>query len=136
MDNRTLNGLIWNVRGMSDKEKIDFIKECVSKYMLDFIGIQETIKQEFSPNFLSGIGGDMEFNWTWNPARGKSGGILVGINKNSFDILEKEQGEYFIRTLLSNKKDGFCCYLVIVYGDAQPAGKPKFLVELVHTINK
>jgi hypothetical protein len=38
--------------------------------------------------------------------------------------------------LLSNKSDGFTWNLVVVYGDAQQAGKAPFLVELAHIIQK
>jgi endonuclease/exonuclease/phosphatase family metal-dependent hydrolase len=50
--------------------------------------------------------------------------------------LERETGDYFVRLLLCNKSDGFTWNLVVVYGDAQQAGKAPFLVELVHIIHK
>ena len=129
-----LNGLIWNSRGPREKSKRDFIKATVVNSNLDFIGIQETIKQDFTQPFLASMGGEAAFNWTWTPARGRSGGILLGINSNTFNVLEKEMGEYFIRTLVHNKLEDFTWNLVVVYGDAQPSGKAKFLVELVHVI--
>jgi endonuclease/exonuclease/phosphatase family metal-dependent hydrolase len=42
----------------------------------------------------------------------------------------------FVRLLLSNKSDGFTWNLVVVYGDAQQAGKAPSLVELAHIIQK
>jgi hypothetical protein len=36
--------------------------------------------------------------------------------------------------LINNRKDNFIWNLVVVYGDAQPTGKIKFLVDLVHII--
>ena len=59
---------------------------------------------------------------------------MLGINSDTFNVLEKEMGEYFIRTLVHNKLEDFTWNLVVVYGDAQPSGKAKFLVELVHII--
>jgi hypothetical protein len=61
---------------------------------------------------------------------------VVGVNKNTMDVLEKQTGEYFVRLLVCNKNDGFTWNLVVVYGDAQQAGKALFLVELVHIIHK
>ena len=75
-------------------------------------------------------------DWTKIPSRGRSGGILVGINENTFQILDKEIGVYCIRVKISNKIDGFCWNLIIVYGDAQPAGKVAFLIELARFINR
>lgn len=60
----------------------------------------------------------------------------MGINLNTFDILGKECGEYYIRVLLGNKSDNFTWNLVVVYGDAQQTGKANFLIELVHVIRK
>jgi hypothetical protein len=36
--------------------------------------------------------------------------------------------------LINNRKDNFTWNLVVVYVDAQPTGKLKFLVDLVHII--
>ena len=85
-----LNGFIWNPRGVGDKSKRYFIKETTDKHKVDFIGLQETIKQDFTDAMLLSIGGDSMFNWAWPPAKGRSGGILLGVNSNTMDVLEKE----------------------------------------------
>ena len=41
------------------------------------------------------------------PPRGRSGGMLVGINLGTFDVGEIEEGEYFVRFRIRNKEDGF-----------------------------
>ena len=61
---------------------------------------------------------------------------MLGINSDTLGVLEKELGEYFIRILEHSKLENFTWNLVIVYGDAQPTGKAKFLVGLVHIIKK
>ena len=71
-----------------------------------------------------------KISWNWSQPRGRAGGILVGINNDSFDIVNVEIGIYFIRTLLLDKKGKFEWNLVIVYGDAQNAGKVAYLAEL------
>ena len=129
-----LNGLVWNSRGVGDKGKRDFVCESASKYKLDFIGIQETMRQDFSESILHSIGGETPFNWTWTPSRGRSGGILLGINSDTLEVLETGRGEYFIRVLVLGKIEKLSWNLVVVYGDAQPTGKAKFLVELVHIV--
>lgn len=131
-----LNGFVWNSRGLGDKYKRDYICEMAKNHNLDFIGIQETIRQDFPQTMLLSMGGDIAFEWTWTPSRGRSGGILLGINTDTFNILEKEMGKYFIRILVHSKAEDFIWNLVIVYGDAQPTGKAEFLVELVHIIKK
>ena len=129
-----INGLIWNPRGIEDKCKRDFVRETVDRHKIDFIGLQETIKHDFSKAILLSIGREILFNWAWTPAKGRSGGILLGVNTNTIDVLEKEMGDYFIRFLVHSKLENFTWNLVVVYVDAQPTGKAKFLVELVHII--
>jgi hypothetical protein len=51
------------------------------------------------------MSGDLDFKWFWTPSVGRSGGISVGINLNTFDVLGKEYGEYFIQILVGNKTD-------------------------------
>jgi hypothetical protein len=85
-----LNGLIQNLCGVGDKNKRNFIREISDKHKLDFIRIQEIIRQDFSKTMLSSIGGDTAFSWIWTPARGKSRGILLGINNDTFDILQRK----------------------------------------------
>ena len=127
-----ISGLIWNSRGIGEKKKRDFIKEQIGKNNLDFVGIQETMKTDFNKLDLSDLSASEKFEWDFLPSKGRSGGILVGINSATLIKEKKEQGEYFVKITVRNIGDGFCWDLVVVYGDAQPRGKPKFLVELVH----
>jgi hypothetical protein len=74
------------------------------------------------------------FCWDCIPARGRSGGILLGVNKEAYDVVEKQKGVYFVRFLIASKKDNFTWNLVVVYGDAQQDGKANFLVELANVL--
>ena len=65
------------------------------------------------------------------PPRGRSGGMLVGINLGTFDVGEVEEGEYFVRFKIRNKEDGFQWNLISVYGAAQDEFKEAFLTKLV-----
>lgn len=127
-----LRGLVWNCGGIGDSEKKKFIREQINKNSLDFVGIQETMKVDFHPLELSNSSAQEPFDWSFLPSKGKSGGILVGTNNNSLVKGEVELGEYFVKIKVSNVSDGFVWNLVIVYEDAQPTRKSKFLVELVH----
>lgn len=110
--------------------KKGFVRECIVDKRLEFIGLQETIKSDFSPNELHNLSTGKNFLWEWIAPRGKSGGILVGVNNDSFDIVHVEKGEYFVRLLLFDKNTKFHWNLITVYGDAQTDGKASFLAEL------
>jgi hypothetical protein len=49
-----LSGFIWNGRGVGDSGKRDFIRESVVAKKIDFIGIQESMKQDCSDSFNGG----------------------------------------------------------------------------------
>jgi hypothetical protein len=67
------------------------------------------------------------------PPRGRSGGILLGINSLVLDLSVIVEGEFFIKFLLRNRQDDFKWILMVVYGPAQEDFKTAFLSELVRT---
>lgn len=52
---------------------------------LDFVGFQETKKENFGNSILKYINKD--FIWHALPAKGTAGGILVGVNERKFDVI-------------------------------------------------
>jgi len=78
----TLQGLIWNCRGLRKDGVATFLKSLIFQYNLHFIGLQETMVEECTDNILRKFDANQDFLWLWNPSKGKSGGILVGIKKN------------------------------------------------------
>ena len=47
-----MTGLFWNCRGVSKKGMSVMIKELLADNMVDFVGLQETIKKKYSNSFL------------------------------------------------------------------------------------
>uniref|UniRef100_A0A453SF88 Endonuclease/exonuclease/phosphatase domain-containing protein n=1 Tax=Aegilops tauschii subsp. strangulata TaxID=200361 RepID=A0A453SF88_AEGTS len=50
---------------------------------IDIVGLQETIRQDFSIHELHGLSRH-PFSWQWLPASGLSGGILLGVREDLF----------------------------------------------------
>jgi hypothetical protein len=92
-----LTGFIWNRCGIRDIIKRYFILDTTITSSVGFIGIQETIMQEYPEAILNSLRGNLDFNWTSIPSRGRSGGILVGVNETTFQVLEKETRIYCVR---------------------------------------
>ena len=67
--------------------------------------------------------------------RGRSGGMILGINPLTFDIGQIE-GDFFIRFKLRHKEDDFKFNLISIYGPAQLDLKSHFLSELVRVCSK
>jgi hypothetical protein len=101
----------------------------VEDYGLDFIGIQETQLEVFRDSWFDQVGAREIFYWHAAASNGRSGGILVGVRSDKFDILETEQGLHFVRFYLANKIMNLKWNLVIIYGASQLSGKEIFLRE-------
>jgi hypothetical protein len=76
---------------------------------------------------------ERDYLWHSKALVGRSGGMLLGIDLQSFDIGAIDEGEYYIKFHLCNKSDDYKWALAVVYGPAQNEHKEKFLAELVNT---
>jgi hypothetical protein len=83
---------------------------------LDFIAILETKRYDFT---LAHFCANKNYTWNWSPTRGCSGGILLGVNIDNFDIQSVALGNFHVKLHLKNKIDNFEWVLVAVYGVAQ-----------------
>jgi hypothetical protein len=126
-----MKGFIWNSDGFRDPAKHSLIKETVKTHRLDFIVISETSRESFSTPFLNNLAAGMDYSWFCLPPRGRSGGILSGINNASLIVTKVITGDFCVKFHLKIKRDNFEWALVAVYGAAQDRHKPAFLAELV-----
>jgi exonuclease III len=123
-------GLIWNCQGLGNGIKIEFLKELIRKERIEFIGIQETNKKSFEDSWLQSISSNRNFAWFWSLAKGRSGGLLVGLDADVFDIRQVDKVDFMIKVLLAHKESGFIWNFINVYGAAQNDYKQIFLTEL------
>jgi hypothetical protein len=126
-----MKGFIWNSDGFRDPAKRSLIKETVKEQKLDFIVISETRRPSFSAPFLTNLAIGMDYSWFCLPPRGRSGGILAGINNASLMVTKVITREFCVKFHLKIKRDNFEWALVALYGAAQDRHKPSFLAELV-----
>jgi hypothetical protein len=126
-----MKGFMWNSDGFGDLAKHLAVKEAIKEHSLDFVVISETGRPKFTTPFLSNLASGMDLNWYCLPPRGRSGGILAGINNASLTVTKVITGEFCVKFYLKNKVDNFEWALVAVYGAAQDNQKPIFLAELV-----
>ena len=76
------------------------------------------------------------FLWHCMAPHSRSGGILLGVDLNVFDIGAIAEGDFFVKFTLRCKSDGFKFVLYTVYGLAQYQNKEAFLVELANICSK
>lgn len=131
-----MKGVFWNCDGFRDPLKHRFISELTKEQNLSFIAISETIKRSFTESFLRNLCGGRNFIWHTKEPSGHSGGILMGIDMDIYDIGAIDEGDFYVKFILCNKNDCFKWALTVVYGPAQNDRKDAFLTELVQLVSR
>ena len=72
------------------------MKEFVREEGIDVVGLQETIKTDFSHRDLLAVDPLERFAWQWVPAVGHSGGLLLGINQVCCEVVSWDAGRFFL----------------------------------------
>jgi hypothetical protein len=71
-----MRGIFWNIRGLNNLGRNFCLGQLIRDNRLDFIGVQETKKEDFHPSFLKNLTLPISFSWNFLPARGTAGGYL------------------------------------------------------------
>jgi exonuclease III len=106
------------------------LKNLILEYKFHFIGLQETMIADCENSLLRKFDINQDYLWLWNASKGKSGGILVGVLLERFDVGSFKQGEFMIPLNLWDKFLKLKWNLLVVYGAAQEESKMTFLTEL------
>jgi hypothetical protein len=128
--------IFWNCNGFHDPKKYKFISDLTKEQNLYFIALSETERKSFTSPLLKNLCVGREYIWHVKEPRGRSGGILLGIDLSRFHIGAIDEGDYYVKFHLCNKDDSFKWALVVVYGPAQDDQKAQFLSELVNMGSK
>jgi hypothetical protein len=130
-----MKGIFWNNRGLSDFAKTRFLRETSKEQHLSFIALLETGKKDFSQDSLNNFSGGRNFVWHLTVPHGRSGGISLGVNLDVLDVGSIDDGDFFVKFRLRDRKSDFKWVLVVVYGAGQPEFKESLLTELVQSCN-
>jgi hypothetical protein len=88
------------------------------------------MRQDFSDQELrSLVSGDL-FHWHWRAAVGRSGGMLLGIRDDSFEVGAIRQGNFFLSASLFHRETKFKFEFIGVYGPADHTRSHQFLADL------
>jgi hypothetical protein len=63
-------------------------------------------------------------------ASGHSGGILLGVKEETFEVEDMDHGEFFVGMSLTHRRSNLQWEVIIVYGPADHRSSPAFLAEL------
>jgi len=106
------------------------VREYIFNEKVDIVGLQETVKHDFADHELCELAGGANFTWFWLAAKGKSGGILLGVKVDSLEVENHEIKEFSIGATIRDRLSNFRWNLHIVYGSAQHDNFSIFLNEL------
>lgn len=81
-----MKGLIWNCRDIKKKAVSTYLRNLILDHKFLFIGLQETMQADIDDNILRLIDPYVSYLWKWIPSRGRSGGILSGLNTDLCDV--------------------------------------------------
>jgi hypothetical protein len=112
------------------------LAELVKEEQINFIALSEIGKDSFPDHVLKNLCGGHDFLWHTMAPHGRSGGILLGVDMNVFDIGAISEGDFYVKFTLRCKTNGFKFVLYSVYGPAQHQYKSAFLSELANTCSK
>ena len=122
--------LFLNIRGFGVPGRQTLIKELLRTKRIDVVCLQETIKREFSDPELRGMEVGEKFFWSWLPACGYSGGMLMGVRDNMFEVGSLDMGSNFISLEVLHRPTNLKYWLINVYSPADHSKMEEFLYEI------
>ena len=96
----------------------------------DIVGLQETIKANFRFHELLAIDPLERFEWQHVPAVGHSGGILLGLSRVLYEIIDWDVGSFYIAAHFRIRASLRELAIIQVYGPADHSHSAEFLAEL------
>lgn len=96
---------ILDVKGLGNPERRRQLEEVIYQNRIEIVGVQETIRENFTMYELETLCGGMDFQWLTKPADGHSRGLLLGVNLEIFEAGEMDVGEFFLSMELKIRRD-------------------------------
>lgn len=121
--------LIWNVRGLNRKARRDAVRMMVESTRPDIVCLQETKKESISRFMVFSLLGNVFDQFTFLPAIGTRGGILLAWKGSVCSALQTRVDEFSILVQF-NHDSNLPWWFTGVYGPQSDEKKLQFLQEL------
>jgi hypothetical protein len=89
--------IFWNCRGLGDLAKHNYLFHLAREHRLDFIAFIETGRSSLSESNLRHFCGGVDSLWHLMPPRGRSGGMMLGVNPGVYDIGAIDEGDFYCK---------------------------------------
>lgn len=122
--------LNWNVRGLNNPNRRDVVRDMVTSTRATIVCLQETKLQCFDDRLIAQtLGYQFTGNYSYLPAAGVRGGILIAVSDNHFR-LSSSRTDNTITVRLQMLEDGEEWDITGVYGPQGRQNKTRFIQEL------
>ncbi|XP_071683220.1 uncharacterized protein [Lolium perenne] len=125
-----MRALFWNIRGFGRRGRRTLLKEYLRLHRIDLVLLQETIKQDFTDAELTSLEVGEKFFWSWLPANGHSGGMLLGVRDSLFEVGRMDRGQLFLSLSVLHRVSNKKLEVIGIYGPADHARSRGFLDEI------
>ena len=96
----------WNIRGLGNPQAKRILRDHLCDKDIDLVGVQETKLEVYPNRFFQNL--SVRINtWLFKPSVGSSGGILLGVNDDKYQVLNHWIKDFSISVLLKNRFDSF-----------------------------
>lgn len=127
MSSNNISILCWNVRGLNAEARCLVVHETLKNTAAHIVCLQETKLASIDKPLALFLGGYKFDNFTYKPARGTKGGILVMWKDTAVALQNPEIGHYSISSTVLIRHDTASFKLTTVYGPTRRAEKEAFL---------
>jgi exonuclease III len=125
-----MRGITWNCRSIKRKGVTSFLRNLILEHNFHLIALQETMQESIEDKIIRSIDPNQEYLWKWISSRGRSGGILSGVNLELYDVGSFFERNFALQLNLWYKKNKVKWNFINLHGAAQEENKNDFLVEL------
>lgn len=122
--------LFYNIRGVGALGRQQQICDIVIQEKVQILCLQETIREVISRKVMRTIGAGFSYDWNVKPACGHSGGLLIAVRSDDFEVMAHSQGDYFVSSVVRDKVSNLCWEVINVYGPVLHEKKDMFLAEI------
>jgi hypothetical protein len=77
--------------------KDNYLSHLSREHRLDFIALMETDRSSFLDSTLRHFYSGADFLWHLMPPRGRSGGMILGVNPGVYDIGAIDEGNFYCK---------------------------------------
>lgn len=99
----------------------------IREHSIDFIGLQETMTNDYVGSFFRKFYNNKLFVWKWIPSISKSGGIGCGVRSEVLEVCSYKTRKYVLQLNMWDKHEKVKWGLLVDYGVAYEEHKTDFL---------